>query len=489
MNTMFVIHMGSFHYDGFKVMLDQDSILMNNLANLLTAGTSFKGETNEKAKKMFNNKNKAANLGQLTDYSVLEQYNISVHGDSPPEPIEDWSVLEKSLQNALLSGGFAKPTPIQHYSFNCYVQRRPLIAISPTGSGKTLAYALPILHLLNSQPVNELRCIVLVPTRELASQVFRQFRRFSESSATRVQLLRKNRDTPKCQVMIATPKRFLVAKVNLDLVQFVVIDEADHLLAHSFVAQTDAVLALVPKDTNVHVSLYSATMNPKVEETARSFMPNPIRIQVGDDHAVAALITQELKFVGVEKGKVLEIKQRIQNGELQIPAIIFVMNKQRAFDLAGELGYPSAVLTSEESDTERAEAIRRIRTGAAHFLITTDLGGRGIDLATIQTVINFDLPPDSTTYIHRIGRTARAGRAGFALTLFTTDDQPNLKPVASVLKKHGYEIEDWMVKNPDKQHRGARALFEPSKRHTISSKVWKNAKVRNPNPKLPPNVD
>jgi ATP-dependent RNA helicase DDX52/ROK1 len=128
-----------------------------------------------------------------------------------------------------------------------------------------------------------------------------------------------------------------------------------------------------------------------------------------------------------------------------------------------ELALPCAVPTSEESDTERAEAIRRLRTGAVLFLITTDLGGRGIDLAALQTVINFDLPPGSTTCIHRIGRTARAGRAGNAITFFTTDDQQNLKPVASVMKKYGYEVEDWMLKNPDRRHRGARALFEPVK--------------------------
>ena len=99
------------------------------------------------------------------------------------------------------------------------------------------------------------------------------------------------------------------------------------------------------------------------------------------------------------------------------------------------------------------------------------------------------MPPDSTTYIHRIGRTARAGRAGHALTFFTEDDMPNLKPVASVMKKAGFHVEDWMLRNPDKQHRGARALFEPTKRHTISSRLWKNAKIRNPEPKVQPNVE
>jgi ATP-dependent RNA helicase DDX52/ROK1 len=363
-----------------------------------------------------------------------------------------------------------------------------VIVVSPTGSGKTLAYVLPLLHLLADLPDSELRAIALVPTRELASQVFRQFRRFSGANTTRVELLRKNRRVPNCQILVGTPKRFLVAAPPLGAVKFVVIDEADHLLSHSFVQQTDEVLGRLPRD-RFQVSLLSATFNQHVEDTARSFMVNAIRIQVGDEHAVAALIRQELKFVGKEKGKVLEIRQRLSTGELALPAIIFVMNRQRAIDLAHELALPCAVLTSEESDSERGDAIRRLRTGEVHFLITTDLGGRGIDLAALQTVINFDLPPDSTTYIHRIGRTARAGRAGNAITFFTTDDQRNLRPVASVMKKYGYEVEDWMLRSPDRRHRGARTLFEPAKRHTISSRIWKNAKARNPKPKLPPNVD
>lgn len=470
---------------------------MQNRANLLSFGTSFSGKSNEKAKKMFNTRPENKTLGQLTDYTVLDSYDVNVIGDAPPAPINDWSVFDKNIQNELIQAGFSQPTPAQRYSIPCFFNNRPLIIISPTGSGKTLAYALPLLQILASQPQHELKCIVLVPTRELGSQVFRQFKRFSESSSTRVQLLRKNRDTPKCQILITTPKRLLIAKPNLEHITHMVIDEADHLLSHSFVQQTDEVLSMLesfkPKEgeqkQSIHISLFSATMNPKVEESARSFMINPIRIQVGDDHAVAALITQELKFVGKEKGKILEIRQRLDSGQIELPVIIFVQNKQRAYDLYNELQMPASILTADQNDTERAEAIRKVRTGEHQFLITTDLAGRGIDLAAIKTVINFDLPPDSTTYIHRIGRTARAGRAGYSLTLFTEDDQTNLKPVASVMKKAGFPVEDWMLKTPDKAHRGARALFEPTKRHTISSQLWKNAKLRNPEPKVPPNVE
>ena len=450
--------------------------------SLLSSGTSFKGDVNAKARKMFTESKKEMVLGELTDYAVLDNYQISVNGDSPPPPIQDWKGFSQELQGVLLEAGYAKPTPAQKYCIPCILNRRNVIVVSPTGSGKTLSYALPLLQLFESEASPTLKALVLVPTRELASQVFRQFRRFN-STTLKVQLLRKNRDVPKCQILVATPKRVLIANPNLEHVEFVVIDEADHLLSHSFVKQTDDVLAKLPKN-GFHVSILSATMNGKVEEAARSFMPNPIRIQVGDDHAVAALITQELKFVGKEKGKVVEIRQRLDAGQLELPAIVFVMNKTRARDLAEELGVPCAVLTSDEGDTERAEAIRKLRTGAAQFLITTDLGGRGIDLAALKTVINFDLPPDSTTYIHRIGRTARAGRAGHAITFFTVEDQRNLKPVASVMKKHGFPVEEWMLQNPDKQHRGARALFEPGKRHTISSRLWKNAKVRNPTPKM-----
>jgi ATP-dependent RNA helicase DDX52/ROK1 len=451
----------------------------------LSSGTKFKGTSNERAKNLFKTATAPETLGELTDYSVLDQYSISVTGDSPPSPIQDWSMFSPSLQSALLEAGFVHPTPAQKHTIPCLLTGRNVITISPTGSGKTLAYVLPLLHLLEPQSRSTLVAIAVVPTRELASQVFRQFRRFSAASATHVQLLRKHRDIPHSQLLVGTPKRFLLSSADLTSVRFVVIDEADCLLSHSFVRQTDEVLGRLPRGSFQTV-LLSATLSSHIEDTARSFLVSPVRVQVGDEHAVAALIRQELKFVGKEKGKLVELRQRLASGALALPAIVFVMNRQRAVDLAAELALPSAVLTSDESDAERADAIRRLRTGAAQLLIATDLGGRGIDLAAVQTVVNFDLPPDATTYIHRIGRTARAGRAGAALTLFTVEDQGNLRHVAAVMKRYGCDVQEWMLRPPDQKHRGTRALFEQKKRHTISSRLWKNAKVRNPPPKRPP---
>ncbi|EAX92924.1 Type III restriction enzyme, res subunit family protein [Trichomonas vaginalis G3] len=448
---------------------------------MLSAGLKFKGEANKRAMAMLNKKEDKDEtvLGQLTDYSVLDEYKVSAEGDAPPEPITDWTSFSSEIQESLKACGYEKPTPIQKYAISCFRNNRPLLAISPTGSGKTLGYALPLLDALKDNDTKDLQAVILVPTRELASQVYRQFKKFSGPLESKVQQLRKHRGFPKCQIIIATPKRLTEFSSKLSTVKYLVLDEADYLLSHSFVKQTDDVLQNLPKE-GVYYSLFTATMTPKVEETARSFMFNPVRIQVGDKHAIAANIDQELKFVGTEKGKVVELKQRIQSGTIGLPCIIFVMNRQRAYDLSQELGYPSAVLTSDENDTERASAIRRIRTGEVQFLITTDLGGRGIDLAALKTVVNFDMPADTTTYIHRIGRTARAGRAGKAITLFTEDDMPNMRPVAIVMKSHGYDVDEYMLKPVDKKHRGARALFEPQQRKAISSKVWSKAKVRVP---------
>lgn len=451
---------------------------------MLSAGLKFKGEANKKAMAMLSKKadDDETTLGQLTDYAVLDEYKVSAEGDAPPKPIEDWSSFSPEIQEALTSNGYEKPTPIQKYSISCFRNNRPLLAISPTGSGKTLGYALPLLDALKDDESNELKAVILVPTRELASQVHRQFKKFTNSIKTKVQLLLKHHNFPKCQIIIATPKRLMETPEKLSKVKYLVLDEADYLLSHSFVKQTDEVLNALPKE-GVYYSLFTATMTPKVEETARSFMFNPVRIQVGDRHAIAANIDQELKFVGTEKGKLVELKQRIQSGTIDLPCMVFVMNKQRAVDLARELGIPCSVLTSDESDNERAAAIRKLRTGEVQFLIATDLGGRGIDLAALKTVVNFDMPPDTTTYKHRIGRTARAGRSGKAITLFTEDDMPNMRPVAIVMKSHGYDVEDYMLKPVDKQHRGARALFEPQKRKAISYKPWKTKKVRVPKAK------
>ena len=461
---------------------------------MLLEGIKFKGAANKIAEKMFEKKKSdAAPIGLLTDYKVLDEYKVSAKGAEAPKPIEDWTSLPEDIQGALKECGYERPTPIQKYSISCFRNNRPIIAISPTGSGKTLGYALPILEVLKDDEKPGVEAVILVPTRELASQVFRQFKRFSEKITTKVELLRKGRKFPNCKIIIATPKRLSEFSDKLKSVRYLVLDEADYLLSHSFVQQTDAVLSALDTE-NVYFSLFSATMTPQVEETARSFMKNPVRIQVGDDHAIASNIDQELKFVGTESGKLLELKQRIETGTIALPAMIFVMNKSRAYQLSKQVSLPNAVLTSDESDSERAEAIRKIRTGESQILIATDLGGRGIDIASLATVINYDMPPDSTTYIHRIGRTARAGRRGKAVTLFTVDDQPNMRPVAVVMKKYGYKVDDYMLKKVDKSKRGARALYEPTKRKQIAADCWNVGRPLNKKEKkkagiLPPTTD
>ena len=446
-------------------------------ASPLSAGISFKGEHNERAMQRFKKHDVATTLGELTDYESLESYGVTVTGAQEEEKIENWDMFEDDIKGNILKAGFDHPTPIQKYCIPLFISRRSFIAVSPTGSGKTLAYALPLIKLFKGLPVH-LHCLVLVHTRELAAQIHRQFRAMTEGLDVKVKLARKHRDFPNAHIVVGTPKRLLMFEDRVKDAEYVILDEADCLLSHSFVKQTDQLLSLVPK--GAYFALFSATVPPKVEEAARSFIVNPIKVQVGDSHMVTGRIHQELKFVGTEKGKVVELRQRINAGEIHLPAIVFVSNRQRAKELSHEIGVPCAVLTSDQNDKERAAAIKRFRSDKAHFLITTDLGGRGIDLVTIKTVVNFDLPPNSITYVHRIGRTARAGREGYALTLFTTEDQQSLKPVASVMKKNGFPVEDWMLVDPPRSQRGARALYEPIKRKSVSTALWNRKKPRMP---------
>lgn len=444
---------------------------------MLSSGLSFKGKNKIAKENYIKRLENVSSIGKLTDYDFLDNYNIYTEGDEDVKIINDWSIFPEYIQNILRQEEFTKPTPIQKYSFSCYKANRPLIALSPTGSGKTLAYVLPLLEILKDEDYKVAKALVLAPTRELATQIHRQFRKFCDDH-NRAQYLQKHRKFPKAQIIIATPKRVLMFKDKLSTVKYLVLDEADQLLSMSFVKQADEVLSSLPE--NFHTSIYSATITPKVEETARSFMKNPVRIQIGERNEVPPNIKQRLIFVGNEKGKVTELRTCLLSESLRLPAIIFLDNYKRAMDLRAEIKIPSVVLTSEKNDSERSEALKKFRSGEVKVLLTTDLGCRGIDLITIKTVINFDIPKTAYYYIHRIGRTARAGRSGEAITFYTEGDIPYLKPIANILKGCGYDdqVKDFMFGPVPSDKRGARLLYEPSKRNTISSKLWKNSKAK-----------
>ena len=195
-------------------------------------------------------------------------------------------------------------------------------------------------------------------------------------------------------------------------------------------------------------ALFSATIGPFVKELAASFLNNPIELSVGVANAGASSIDQRLVFVGREDGKLIAIRQLIQQGELKPPVLLFLQNKERAKELFRELVYEGInvdVIHGDRSQQQREDVIRKFRLGETWVLICTDLMARGIDFKGVKMVINYDLPQSGVAYIHRIGRTGRAGRAGEAVTLFTENDIPKMRSIANVMKLSGCKVPDWLL--------------------------------------------
>lgn len=236
-------------------------------------------------------------------------------------------------------------------------------------------------------------------------------------------------------------------------------DEADQLFELGFLSQIDEIIAAC-SNKKILRCLFSATMPPQVEEMAKSFLRNPARIVIGSKNSAASTLKQSLVYCGSEEGKILALRQMIEKG-IQPPVIIFVQSKDRAMELFHELVYDNInadVITSDRTKAQRDKTVKQFRSGNIWVLIATDLMARGMDFRCVNLVINFDIPPSATQYIHRIGRAGRAGRTGEAISLYTQEDLTLLRNIVNVMKASGMALPEWM-----------KSLPKPSKKETRST--------------------
>lgn len=415
----------------------------------------------------------------------LRKFNkVNVTGSDIPLPIGSFddlisrSNMNRKLLSNLVASGYSEPTSIQCEAIPAALEGRDVIACAPTGSGKTLAYLIPMVQALLSSPTSKknygIRGIVIAPTNELATQIYQTLSPLCRGSNLTTSLLSKqvaNKisssiiSANKFHILICTPLRLidLVKKEAVDLskVEHLIIDEADKLFDHGFVQQTDEILSHCTLATR-RTSMFSATIPSGVEEMAKSIMKDQIRIIVGHKEAASSTIDQKLVFTGNEEGKLLAIRQMIQQGEFKPPIIIFLQSIPRAKALFHELIYDKLnveVIHAERTPKQRDEAIKRFKNGDAWVLITTDVLARGVDFKGVNLVINYDVPQTSQAYVHRIGRTGRGGREGKAVTFFTKEDKQAIKPVLNVMKQSGCHdgYSEWMdnmeklTKNEKKQ--------------------------------------
>jgi ATP-dependent RNA helicase RhlE len=352
--------------------------------------------------------------------------------------------LTKRVSAALEKLGFTEPTEIQQKAIPIIVEGRDIMASAETGSGKTAAYALPIIQNLKGTSERKPRCLVLVPTRELALQVQTQFERFSNNSGMRTvvvyggtgyekqtRLMRRGVD-----VIVATPGRLFdhIERGNADLsnISMLVLDEADRMLDMGFLPQVRRIVSEIEKRRQT--LMFSATISKTVERIAAEFLTNPVTVQVNTSQVEPSSIEQRIYHID-EAGKDALLVQLIKDEPEMQSVLVFAKTRRKAAKIRKKLC--ASNVTAEEihgdiSQSQREKTLARYREGRFSVLVATDIAARGLDIPAISHVVNYDLPMSAADYVHRIGRTGRAGRSGIALSFVCADQRHLMRDIEKV---------------------------------------------------------
>ncbi|XP_062396344.1 probable ATP-dependent RNA helicase DDX52 [Sardina pilchardus] len=417
---------------------------------------------------------------------------IHVHGTDIPDPVCTFDELQKEyqldskvLQN-ILTGGYETPTPIQMQAIPVMMHKREILACAPTGSGKTVAFCLPVITNLR-KPVNKgFRALVLSPTRELAHQTYKELLRLVDGTGLRVHIIKK-KDTAQKQgpkskkvfdILVSTPNRLLYLlnqdqpALDLSKVEWLVVDESDKLFEDGKTGFREQLAAIFQACSSpaLRRAFFSATCAPDVEKWCKLNLDNLVVVNIGARNSAAETVEQELLFVGAESGKLLAFRNLIKKG-LMPPVLVFVQSIDRARELFHELVYEGInvdVIHADRTQQQRENVVKNFRSGKIWVLICTALLARGIDFKGVNLVVNYDFPTSAIEYIHRIGRTGRAGHKGKAITFFTEDDKPLIRSIATVIKQAGCPVPDYMVGFKKLETKQKRQLLKaPPKRQTI----------------------
>ena len=360
--------------------------------------------------------------------------------------------LSDELLLAVEQEGYTTPTPVQAQSIPPLLNGRDVLGVAQTGTGKTAAFALPVLQVMNrSKPQGKrhIRALVLSPTRELAAQIDERFSAYSEhldirhkvifggvNQNSQVRALEKGVD-----VLVATPGRLLdligQGYIDLSRVEFFVLDEADQMLDMGFIRDIKKVLKLLPKRRQN--LLFSATMPKSIAELASSFLHNAVMVDVSPEEITVDRIAQKIMFVRKADKRRLIVK--IIKQEKVSKGIVFTRTKHGANRLVKQLaqsGINAAAIHGNKSQSARTKALASFKNGEIKILVATDIASRGIDVNDITHVFNYDLPNEPESYVHRIGRTARAGKSGIAYGFCDDTESGYLVGIQQLI---GFEID------------------------------------------------
>jgi ATP-dependent RNA helicase RhlE len=410
--------------------------------------------------------------------------------------------LSPILQRAVADQGYTTMTPIQAKAIPLVLAGRDIMGAAQTGTGKTAAFSLPLLHKMlphenssMSPARHPVRALVITPTRELADQVADNIKGYASHSKLRVAVVFGGIDMKPqtlelkggVEVLVATPGRLLdhieAKNCVLNQVEYVVLDEADRMLDIGFLPDLQRILSYLPKQRQT--LLFSATFSPEIRRLAESYLQDPIMVEVARPNALATNVEEHFYSVSTDDKRRAVLKLLKERSISQ--ALIFVNSKLGCARLARSFerdGLRTNALHGDKSQDERLKALEAFKKGEVDVLVATDVAARGLDIVDLPAVFNFDVPYNAEDYIHRIGRTARAGASGLAITLVSRDDSRLVADIEKLIRKK-IEIEPLELDEPSRPPYRERARRDDDESNAGSGDIRAARESREPRSAAP----
>lgn len=382
--------------------------------------------------------------------------------------------LNPRILDAIEQLGYTTPTPVQEQAIPPAVLGRDVLGCAQTGTGKTAAFALPILHNLSQQnnPNRAIRALILTPTRELALQIEQSFRDYGKFLKLQCAVImggvgqgsQISRLSRGVDILIATPGRLLDLynqnKIKLSALNFFVLDEADRMLDMGFIHDVRKIIALIPEKRQT--MFFTATLPPEIIKLTKTLLVDPVEVSVTPVSSTVDAIEQTVYLT--DKTSKPDLLCHLMQNELKGSALIFTRTKYGADKLVRSLkraGIEGMAIHGDKSQSARQNALNSFKAGKIRALVATDIAARGIDIDSLPNVINYDLPNVPETYVHRIGRTGRAGKDGRAVSLCDIDEKEYLRDIQKLIKREITQVESPFPmtvfdKSPTKQKSSSR---------------------------------
>ena len=389
--------------------------------------------------------------------------------------------LIEPIQKALTAEGYEKPTPIQEQAIPKLLQGKDLLGCAQTGTGKTAAFALPILqNLASKKPLKkekrQIKALVIAPTRELAIQIGDNFKKYSVNLRLETLMIyggvSQHPQTKQLKrgvdILVATPGRLLdlinQGYIRLENVQHFVLDEADLMLDMGMIDDVKKIVQFIPNDRQT--MLFSATMPQEIEKLTQSLLKDPVKIEITPVSSTVDTIKQEVYFV--DKGNKTNLLVHLLKDEAIESALVFSRTKHGADKIVkslGKAGFSAQAIHGNKTQKARQRALNNFKQRKTKILVATDIAARGIDIAELSHVINYNLPEVPETYVHRIGRTGRSGHSGVAISFSDHDEKSLLRNVQKLIGKNIPENTDHpypLTNKPKKKTNAKRKKRYPS---------------------------